>query len=98
MIRNVVLGVLKPGVTTERLDAALAAVRGLAVTGLDARVVAGRDLGLRQGNASYAITVDVASEADLVRFDRDPEHDRVRRELLVPISRSMQQVQFRLPG
>ncbi|MFW6775044.1 Dabb family protein [Nocardioides sp. CPCC 205120] len=98
MIRNVVVGVLKPGVTPERIDAALRALRGLTVNGLDLHVLAGRDLGLREGNASYSITVDLPSEADYVRYDRDPEHDRIRRELFVPISRSMQQVQFRLPG
>lgn len=97
MIRNVVVGVLHPGVTIDKVEEALQALRDLRVDGLDLRLVAGVDRGLRPGNASYALTVDFASDDDYRRYDRDPEHNRIREELFAPISASIQRIQFALP-
>lgn len=98
MIRNVVMGRVHPQVPAEQVEAALQALRDLRVEGVQLHLVAGQDLGLREGNAGYAITVDVADEDTYRAYDRDEEHNRIRRELFAPISSSIDRVQFRLPG
>lgn len=98
MIRNVVVGRLLPDVPDAQVEAALQALRDLRVDGVELDLVAGRDLGLRVGNASYAITVDLADEAAYRAYDLDEEHNRIRRELFAPISESIERIQFRLPG
>ena len=54
--------------------------------GVDLRMVSGVDAGLREGNASYAITVDLADEQAYRVYDRDPEHNRIRAEMFAPIT------------
>jgi hypothetical protein len=60
-------------------------------------MVAGLDLGLREGNASYALTVDLDDEEAYRVYDRDAEHNRIRRERFAPISEHIERIQFRLP-
>lgn len=96
MIRNVVVGVLRDEATREQAAAALGALSALTVEGVEFEVRTGLDLGLREGNASYAITADFADEADYRRYDLDEEHNRIRRELFAPISASIQRIQFEL--
>ncbi|GAA3220011.1 Dabb family protein [Pseudonocardia petroleophila] len=98
MIRNVVVGRLLPDVSAEQVETALQALRDLRVEGVELRMVSGVDLGLREGNASYAITVDLDDEDAYRVYDRDEEHNRIRRELFAPISASIERIQFRLPG
>lgn len=99
MIRNVVVGRVRPGVGADEVERALQALRELRVEGVEIRMlVSGVDLGLREGNAGYAITVDLDDEEAYRTYDRDPEHNRIRTELFVPISESIERVQFRLPG
>ena len=98
MIRNVVVGVVHPGTPPHRVEAALQALRDLEVDGRPLGVVAGQDLGLREGNASYSLTVDFPDEDAYRAYDLDAEHNRIRRELFAPISASIQRIQFRLPG
>ena len=95
MIRNVVVGRLLPDVPPERVRAALLDLR---VPGVELRMVSGLDLGLREGNASYVITVDLDDEDAYRVYDRDEEHNRIRREMFAPISASIERIQFRLPG
>lgn len=97
MIRNVVVGVVRDGVPSERVEAALQALRDLEVDGRRVGVVAGQDLGLREGNASYVLTVDFPDEDAYRRYDLDAEHNRIRRELFAPISTEIRRIQFRLP-
>jgi hypothetical protein len=97
VIRNVVVGRLRDGVPAEQVERALQALRDLRVDGMELRLVAGADLGLRPGNAGYAITVDVPDEDAYRRYDLDEEHNRIRRELFAPISESIERAQFRLP-
>jgi hypothetical protein len=61
-------------------------------------MASGFDLGLREGNANYAITVDLADEDAYRVYDLDEEHNRIRREMFAPISASIERIQFRLPG
>jgi hypothetical protein len=98
VIRNVVVGRVRPGVPVDDVEHALQALRDLRVDGLELHLVAGVDLGLREGAASYAITVDFPDEESYRVYDRDAEHNRIRAELFVPISTSIERVQFRLPG
>ena len=98
MIRNVVVGRLKDGVTPEEIEPGLQALRDLRVDGVEFRLVAGVDRGLREGNASYAITVDLDDEQAYAVYDADAEHNRIRRELIAPITEHLERVQFHVPG
>lgn len=97
MIRNVVVGRVREGVPAEQVESAIQALRDLRVDGVEFRLVGGQDRGLRKGNASFALTVDFASEEDYRAYDADPEHNRIRRELFAPISESIDRIQFALP-
>ncbi len=97
MIRNAVVGRVRDGVPAEQVEQTLQALRDLRVDGLELRLVADADLGLRPGGAGYAITVDVPDEDAYRRHDLDEEHNRIRRELFAPISEAIERVQFRLP-
>lgn len=98
MIRNVVVGRLRDGVEPETVEAALQALRELRVDGVELRMVAGLDLGLREGNAHYVITVDLDDAQAYRTYDADPEHNRIRAELFAPISERIERIQFALPG
>ena len=93
MIRNVVVGRVRPGVRQEQVEQALAAIVALDPPGcLDMRV--GVDAGLRPGNWSFSITADFV-DADTYRaYDAEDEHNRVRRELFAPISEEIVRIQF----
>jgi hypothetical protein len=94
VIRNVVVGRLKPGVDRARAEEALAAIVALEPQGcLDMKV--GVDAGLREGNWSFSITADFADEDAYRRYDLEEEHNRVRRELFAPICEEIVRVQFR---
>ena len=97
MIRNVVVGRLKDGVTPEEIEPGLQALRDLAVEGVEFTLVAGVDRGLRGGNASYALTCDLVDDDAYRVYDADPEHNRIRQEMIAPFSALVERVQFRLP-
>jgi Stress responsive A/B Barrel Domain len=93
MIRNVVVGRVRPDVPRERIEEALAAIVALDPPGcLDMRV--GVDAGLREGNWSFSITADFVDEASYRRYDLEEEHNRVRRELIGPICEDVVRIQF----
>lgn len=91
------MGRVRPGVGIDEVEQALQQIREMRVDGVECHLVAGVDLGLRDGNAGYAITVDLADEGAYRIYDRDPEHNRIRAEVFAPISESVDRVQFRLP-
>lgn len=95
MIRNVVVGRLRPDVPAELVEEALQALLGLRPEGL-IEMRAGRDAGLRAGNWGYAITADFVDEDAYRRYDVEVEHNRIRRELFDPISESIVRIQFAL--
>ncbi len=97
MIRNVVVGRVHPGVPDDEVERGLQALRDLTVEGVEFRLVAGLDLGLREGGATYALTGDFVDEDAYRTYDRDPEHNRIRAEMFAPISETILRVQFRLP-
>ncbi|MEJ8281198.1 Dabb family protein [Pseudonocardia spirodelae] len=96
MIRNVVVGRLADGVEPSAIEPGLQALRELRVAGLDLELEAGLDLGLREGNAHYVLTVDLPDEESYRVYDRDEEHNRIRRELFAPFSAVIERIQFRL--
>jgi hypothetical protein len=97
MIRNVVVGRLRDGVTPQEIEPALQALRDLKVEGVAFTLVAGVDRGLRDGNASYGLTCDLVDDDAYRIYDADPEHNRIRREMFAPLSVTVERVQFRLP-
>ena len=95
MIRNVVVGRLRPGVPREAVEQALAAILALQPEGcLDMRV--GVDAGLRPGNWDFSITADFVDDDAYRRYDREREHNRVREELFAPICEDIARVQVRV--
>lgn len=98
MIRNVVVGTVHESVDPARVEEALQALRDMQVGDVPLQMSAGQDLGMRSGNASYAITVDLPDEQAYRRYDADEAHNRIRREYFAPISADIRRIQFRLPG
>ena len=94
MIRHVSILTLKEGADVTRLTSALREV-ALRVPGAVA-VAYGPDAGLRAGNGGFAITFDFADEAAYRAWDTHPEHDRIRRELVLPLVSGVQRCQFRV--
>ena len=97
MIRNVVVGRVRPGTPVEDVERALQALRDLTVDGVEFRMLCGVDAGLRPDGASYALTCDFVDEDAYRVYDADTEHNRIRREMFAPLSASLERVQFRLP-
>lgn len=93
MIRNVVMGRLRPDADLTLLEAGLTGLRALDIEGL-VSLECGRDAGLREGNWDYAITADLTDEAAYRRYDEDEEHNRLRRESFGPVSEQIVRVQF----
>ena len=93
MIRNVVMGRLRPGADTDLLEEGLAGVRALSIEGMtDVKV--GRDAALRPGNWDYTITADFADVAAYRAYDEDEEHNRLRREIFGPLSAEIARIQI----
>jgi len=95
MIRNVVVGRLKDGVDPAEIEKGLQSLRDLRIEGLDLDLRAGPDLGLREGNAHFVLTLDLPDEESYRVYD-DDEHNRIRRELFAPLCSSIERIQFRL--
>jgi len=93
VIRNVVVGRLKPGVGADEIRKGLDAIVALDPPGLvDVKV--GVDAGLREGNWDFAITSDFADVGSYQRYDLEDEHNRIRRELFAPICEQLVRIQF----
>lgn len=93
MIRNVVMGRLRPGSDVDLLDQALAGIVDLGISGMtDVRV--GRDAGIRQGNWDFTITADFVDAESYRAYDEDEEHNRLRREVFGPLSVEIARIQI----
>ncbi len=102
MIRNVVVGRLRPAADpaqraadAARLEEGLALIAALPFPGLVSMHM-GTDLGLREGGWSFAITGDWQDAAAYQAYDRDEEHNRIRREYFAPVCADIARVQFPL--
>jgi hypothetical protein len=95
VIRNVVLVRLKPDYDPAELADVQQDFRDLNCPGTISYTL-GDDLGLRDGNWSYAIVADF-TDADAYRgYDLDEAHNRARARL-APLAAEVARVQFELP-
>lgn len=93
MIRNVVLGRLRPEADQAAVQRALDAIVALQPPGLiDVKV--GLDAGLRDGAWGFAITSDFVDVDAYRRYDAEEEHNRIRREMFAPLCEELARVQF----
>lgn len=58
----------------------------------------GPDLGLREGNADFAVAAVLESPQTLAAYLDHPEHVRILEEFIAPLIDSRQAVQFELPA
>jgi quinol monooxygenase YgiN len=94
MICNVVMVVLREDHDREEVAAIQAGLRALDPPGCR-RYRLGNDLGLRDGNWSFAIVAEFEDEASYRAYDLDPEHNRLRARLGAQVS-EIARVQFEL--
>lgn len=100
MIRNVVLVRLKPGQDATAVAEIQEGLRNLDCPGTLSYTV-GDDLGLREGNWSFAIVADFADIDSYQAYDQDAEHNRIRARIAAmaeQIARAQFQVPFIPPG
>jgi stress responsive alpha/beta barrel protein len=95
MIRNIVLVRFKEGTDRQRIDAIATAMARLRLKGMRSWNLVS-DLGLRDGNMTHAMISEFDDEDAYRTYDADPEHNRVRRELLAPIVDRLERFQYRV--
>lgn len=93
MIRNVVLARLKDGVKDEDVRAMIAALRQIRTPGL-VSISVGQDLGLRDGNWDVAVVADLQDAESYRQYDSDPEHNRIRRDVVAPLVERIERCQI----
>jgi Stress responsive A/B Barrel Domain len=95
MIRNVVLVKLAPEQDAAAVAKAQQAFLDLNCPGTLSYLI-GDDLGLRDGNWSFAIVADFTDMDAYRAYDLDEEHNRARARLL-PMTEQIARVQFEMP-
>jgi hypothetical protein len=95
VIRHIVLLRLNDSATTAQVDDIKAQLLALPGPGRIAYTM-GPDLGLRGDNMDVAIVGDFEDVDAYMAYDRDPEHDRIRRELIAPIVSHIERCQFEI--
>jgi Stress responsive A/B Barrel Domain len=95
MIRNVVLVKLRDGYDAAEAAAIQKGLLGLGCPGTLSYTV-GDDLGLREGNWSFAIVADFTDVDAYRAYDQDSEHNRIRARL-APMAEQVARAQFELP-
>ena len=95
MVRNVVLVKLAPSQDPAAVVKAQEAFLNLNCAGTLTYVI-GDDLGLRDGNWSFAIVADFADVDAYRAYDQSEEHNRARAGLL-PMTEQIARVQFEMP-
>jgi hypothetical protein len=94
MIRHVALFDLREGADIAQIEQALEIARDLE-PGIKGATW-GPDAGLREGNAGYTSVWDFVDERAYRAWDAHPEHERVRRELIMPNIVGVRRGQFRV--
>jgi Stress responsive A/B Barrel Domain len=95
MLHHVVTFNLKPDAPADLVDRIGEALHALAATLPEMRSLAvGKDLGLREGNASFAITAQFDDVDGFKVYADHPEHIRVIKELIGPNITERHPVQF----
>ena len=95
MIRHVVLLQLNSGATAEKIAVIASELAAIDFPGRIGFTM-GSDLGLRPGNMDVAIEADFASREAYAAYDVYPEHDRIRRELIAPITQRIERCQYEI--
>jgi hypothetical protein len=95
MIRNVVLVKLKPGVDPVEVAATQQDFLDLNCPGTLSYTL-GDDLGLREGNWSFAIVADFTDTDAYRGYDVDAAHNQARARL-APLATEIARVQFEIP-
>jgi len=94
MIRHIVLIRCTGPVTDEQVGTIRSALATCPAPGRTGFWM-GPDLGLRDANMDLAIVADFEDENAFRAYDRDnPEHDRIRRDLIGPIAEGFERCQF----
>jgi hypothetical protein len=93
VIRNVVLVRFKPEARPEQLEEIERAMKAIGFDGCTRWEMA-KDLGLREGNMSHAFVAEFNDVASYRAYDTHPEHNRIRRELLMPIVDRVERFQY----
>ena len=93
MVRSVALFRFRPGTTQEQIDTITDALQSLDIPGL-VTLSFGADLGLREGNLSFAFVLDFQDEHSFRRYDADEQHNRIRRDLIAPIAERVERCQY----
>ena len=95
MLHHVVTFQLRPEAPADQVERIGEAVTALAATLPEVRSLAiGSDLGLREGNASFAIAAEFDDVAAFKVYADHPEHIRIIKELIAPHIESRHPVQF----
>jgi Stress responsive A/B Barrel Domain len=95
MLHHVVTFNLKPDAPADQVDRIAEAIHALAATLPEVRAVAiGKDLGLREGNSSFAIAAQFDDVDGFKVYADHPEHIRVIKELIGPHITERHPVQF----
>jgi hypothetical protein len=95
MVRSAVLFKLRSGTTQEQINAITSAVQALHIPGL-VSMTFGPDLGLREGNMSFAFVVDFEDEPAFRAYDADEHHNHIRRDLIAPVAERIERCQFQI--
>ncbi len=95
MLRHVALFRWKPEATAEdvsKIEAALRQLPAKIPSILSYRF--GRDLGVQDGNADFALVADFTDEAGLVTYANHPDHQIVLQNLIRPITAQREAIQY----
>ena len=95
MIRHILLVRCNHTATPDKLDEIRMALAGLDCPGRS-HFSMGPDLGLKPGNMDVAMVADFDDEPAYQAYDRDPEHDRIRQQLIIPIAERFERCQYRI--
>lgn len=95
MIRNIVLVKLKPRQDSWAVAQAQQALLDLNCPGTLSYTI-GDDLGLREGNWSFAIVADFTDAGAYRAYDTDPAHNQAR-AMLAPLAEQIARIQFEVP-
>jgi Stress responsive A/B Barrel Domain len=86
---------LRPEATDNEIGALIATLSNMNVPDAPVPIVA-RDAKLREGNLDIVFQCDFVDEGSYWRWDSDPEHNRVRREVVAPLVAQVHRIQVRL--
>ena len=95
MIRNIAMVKLKPNTAPDKVERLITELQGMQIPGMS-HLSVGSDAGLREGNLDLVIVVDLDDEAAYQVYDEDPEHNRIRRDLVAPIAERVERIQYRV--